>query len=1020
MKWHKKAMFKVLITGILLLNLMVMLILPGCCGKSVPPEAAFMADSLLGIVPFEVQFHDHSIGTVTDWVWDFNGDALVDSTESSPIYIYDKPGTYSVSLAVGGPGGTDVKTKTGYITVTGMSLQADFESLPTSGAAPLEVQFVNYSSNEFTEWSWDFDGNGEADSTNQNPSYIYENPGVYTITLTAKGDYGSDTMSSDVTVYTSMNAAFTAEPTVGTAPLRVQFTDQSTGDPSNWFWDFDGNGTIDSIEQNPVHTYESPGAHTVSLEVSGIAGTDVRTESEYIQVTSVPLEADFNADLKSGSSPIEVQFTDQSSGDINCWQWDFDSDGIIDSTTQNPVHVYKAPGGYSVSLTVSSQYDSVTATKVDYIEVVPKTVDFVVAPHLGITPLEVQFTDRSTSSGNGWEWDFDNDGVVDSTQQNPIYTYDSPGTYSVSLRILGIAEPPEIKYDYIQVSIPSVADFYADITSGALPLQIQYSDQSTGQILYWLWDFDNNGTVDSTDQNPVHVYDTPGTYTVSLTVGGAGGVDTQTKTDYMQVTNPPPVVDFVAVPISGNVPLRVDFVDQCQGNVDYWFWDFDNDGQIDSTENSPSYVYTLPGTYTVSLTVSGPGGTGMEEKTSYIEVDDPWLMFGHNAQRTGRSYYSGPQNHSLYWSYDIGGASDLPGIASSPAISADDTIYVGTADGSILALNPNGTQKWAFDTGDYVSTAEWILSSPAIGQDGTIYFGSQEPQGNGEDLVPDQQDGTLWALDSNGNLKWKYDTQGWILSSPAIDDDGIIYFGSGDGYIYALRPDVDLSQGERGKWTFNTQDWILSSPAIGMDGTIYIGSQGESADIYDPASGHLWAIDPDNGSKIWDYSTVGGVLSSPAVGDDGTIYFGTSDGKFYALNSSGTPKWNTPYNTSERIVSSPAIGLDGTVYFGSQEPPGWREDPDPNRQDGNLWAIHPDGSLKWSYSTSGWILSSPAIDPDGVIYFGCGNSRLYAIYPDRTIKWTYTAADWILSSPTIGDGVLYIGSSDGKLHVLKS
>ena len=148
-------------------------------------------------------------------------------------------------------------------------------------------------------------------------------------------------------------------------------------------------------------------------------------------------------------------------------------------------------------------------------------------------------------------------------------------------------------------------------------------------------------------------------------------------------------------------------------------------------------------------------------------------------------------------------------IWSSPAIGSDGTIYVGSQDYYLYAIDPNdGSLKWKFETGFVIN------SSPAIGSDGTIYVGSF--------------DCYLYAIYSeDGSEKWKFQTADWIGSSPTIGSDGSIYIGSKDNCFYAINPE-DGSE----KWKFQTNGWILSSPAICSDGTIYVGS-------YD---GYLYAI----------------------------------------------------------------------------------------------------------------------------------------------------------------------------------
>jgi PKD repeat protein len=168
-------------------------------------------------------------------------------------------------------------------------------------------------------------------------------------------------------------------------------------------------------------------------------------------------------------------------------------------------------------------------------------------------------------------------------------------------------------------SNPPVATFTATPTSGAAPLSVTFTDQSTNSPTSWSWNFGDGQT--STAQNPSHSYSTPGTYTVSLTATNSKGSNTLTKTSYIMVTVPPPVAAFTATPTSGAVPLSVTFTDQSTNTPTSWSWNF-GDGQT-STAQNPSHAYAAVGTYTVTLTATNAGGSDPEVKTGYITVINP-------------------------------------------------------------------------------------------------------------------------------------------------------------------------------------------------------------------------------------------------------------------------------------------------------------------------------------------------------------------------------------------------------------
>jgi PKD repeat protein len=157
-----------------------------------------------------------------------------------------------------------------------------FTASPTAGLAPLTVQFTDTSTGSPTSWAWTFGDGGT--SSEQNPQHTYTAPGLYTVTLTATNEYGSDTETKTdyITVYGPVTAQFTATPTAGLAPLTVQFTDLSTGGPTSWLWTF-GDGNT-STAQNPQHTYTTPGTHTVTLTASHPYDSDTETKTAYITV----------------------------------------------------------------------------------------------------------------------------------------------------------------------------------------------------------------------------------------------------------------------------------------------------------------------------------------------------------------------------------------------------------------------------------------------------------------------------------------------------------------------------------------------------------------------------------------------------------------------------------------------------------------------------------------------------------------------------------------------------------------
>jgi PKD repeat protein len=180
-------------------------------------------------------------------------------------------------------------------------------------------------------------------------------------------------------------------------------------------------------------------------------------------------------------------------------------------------------------------------------------------------------------------------------------------------------------------SVVPVANFSADVTSGTVPLTVQFTDQST-DAESWSWDFNGDNIEDSNETNPKFTYTETGTYNVSLTVSNTEGSDTKTKPDYIYIgeaESTVPVANFSSNVTGGNPPLTVQFTDNSIG-ANIWSWDLNGDGIEDSNETNPKFTYTETGTYNVSLTVSNTEGSDTETKSDYIYLCNPLFQPGAN------------------------------------------------------------------------------------------------------------------------------------------------------------------------------------------------------------------------------------------------------------------------------------------------------------------------------------------------------------------------------------------------------
>jgi RHS repeat-associated protein/uncharacterized repeat protein (TIGR01451 family) len=447
----------------------------------------------------------------------------------------------------------------------------------------------------------------------------------------------SDTLLDDFgggTVSLGPLADFSAQPLTGTVPLTVTFTDQSSGQIDSTLWDYGDGITSTTSALTHTHTYTQGGVYTVTLRVSGPAGSDRLTRTNYI-TASQSLTADFSAQPLSGSIPLTVTFTNQSSGQIDGSLWDY-GDGITSTTSAlTHTHTYTQPGTYTVTLTVNGPSGSDTLTRANYISASPPS-------YFPSTPVLDDFNRSDGPLGSNWS------GMT--------------WGYSIAGQRLDVGMGEDILWD--------AADFGADqevfvtlveIDPAGEELDVllkgQENESGVIEVLYypaghWVQVWTYSDAEDWVQRGPnlgatfaagdrlgararpdgtVEVYrnDTLlGTRDVSdwpyYAEGGQIGLwfvdagDTLLDDFGGGTVSAGPLAGFSAAPLTGTVPLTVTFTEQSSGWIDSTLWDY-GDGITSTTSAfTHTHIYTQAGTYTVTLTVSGPSGSDTLTQASYI------------------------------------------------------------------------------------------------------------------------------------------------------------------------------------------------------------------------------------------------------------------------------------------------------------------------------------------------------------------------------------------------------------------
>ncbi len=513
-------------------------------------------------------FTDLTTGSPISWTWYFgDGDT---AQVQNPAHVYQDTGTYTVKLVVySGIGCVDSIEKTVQVYPVPVVAFA-FDTV----CALDTTTFIN-NTNGAVSYNWDF-GDGNT-STAVSPQHVYSSGGVYDVILTATNTVGcsaSDTQS--VLVYEKPVADFSANAVCLNAP--TQFTDLTNITVATWQWDF-GDGNSSNL-QNPVHTYTNFGTYNVKLTVITADGC-IDSIVKPVTVYSLPT-ADFTADTACYQHPTTFQ---DLSVDAVSWQWDF-GDGN-NATQQNPVYTYGAPDTYQVKLIVQNTYGCLDSIIKDVVVYPLPLPDFIVDTACWGYPNT--FTDNSVGAVS-WFWDL-GDGTT-ATQSTVSHTYAQPDTYFVKLVVNNQYGCSDSITKEVLVLPKPIANFA--YTPGCAFRPVQFADSSTGITTNWYWDFGDGNS--STQQNPVHIYNAGGFYTVTFVAGnGLGCADTAVQTVQVYTM---PLVDFVADTVCRGDITHFTNLTQDSVPVNY-FWDF-GDGNS-SFQTNPQYIYADTGVYMVTL-----------------------------------------------------------------------------------------------------------------------------------------------------------------------------------------------------------------------------------------------------------------------------------------------------------------------------------------------------------------------------------------------------------------------------------
>jgi len=500
---------------------------------------------------------------------------------------------------------------------------AGIVATPITGCAPLGVSFNDASSSgsPITAYNWNFGGVfpnvSKATSTFQNDAVQFNTPGTYIVSHTATNASGTSLqVTQTIVVNPAPIADFNVSKTVSCFPTTIVFTNTSTSSPlpitgsiTRFVWDF-GDGTLDSTNWNPSHIYHNGGTIPITLSVQNNFGcsdkASVKNVAKAITLTN-GLFPDFTTTLNSSCVlPVTANFANSTTGAVGgttTYAWDFGDSPPWGTTTTSPTHNYTVPGTYTVRLAASSTLGCTdTLSNVVNISASGNLSDFTGSGNVCLN-VPVTFTNASSPAPTSNTWDF-GDGSPIASGYSVQHTYTSLGPFNVTLTNAFTSCTGTVTKGVVVVAPPITVFTATNVNGCQPPMTTQFTDATPGATI-WLWNFGDGTT--STLKSPSHIYNTYGSFTVTLTASTAAGCsNTLSKPSFVNIAKP--VATITNTPAFGCAPFiyspTISVI--APDGVATYAWDFGN-GFTFNGLTPPAQTYAA-GNYTVSLTITTNGG----------------------------------------------------------------------------------------------------------------------------------------------------------------------------------------------------------------------------------------------------------------------------------------------------------------------------------------------------------------------------------------------------------------------------
>jgi len=594
--------------------------------------------------PTTVTFLNTSIGTNLTYEWNFGLTSGVNSVLQNPSAAFLNCGIYDVTLiATNQVGEADTLVQSIQIFCNPI---ADFTATPTSGCIPLDVIFTNNSivgGAPITSYFWDF-GDGNSGSGN-NPTHTYTISGCKNITLQitdANGCSHDTSFTNLICIDDQPVSAFSSTTNVScSAPFTIDFTNNSTGTGTlTYQWTFAGGNPSLSSLPNPSVTYNTPGVYDVTLVVTNGSGcSDTLTINNYAAIASNL--ADFTMSSGSGCVPFTLNVQGISSSAPISWNWTTNPLAIPPSAnTQNATFVFNSNGTYQVCLDVTYPGGCI-ASKCSTVVVsnYPHASFTLTGNTYTCTPPQIIDYNNTSTGGPSLQYNWQFPGGVPSSWNNsnpPNVSYNNCGIYDAILIVTNLSGCSDtfVYAGAANIDCPQ-ASFSASPNAGCAPLNTDFLyTGSSGNPTSWLWNFgDPSSGVNNTStlQNPSHIFNNTGCYTITLLVSNAQGCSDTIHHFDMICVGSPPIPDFSASPVVTCAWQEVVFTDSSQGidSTTSWQWDFIGVPPFDvmNTSQNPSYLYPDTGWFDVTLVLCNSGCCDTLTIDSMIHILPPIANF---------------------------------------------------------------------------------------------------------------------------------------------------------------------------------------------------------------------------------------------------------------------------------------------------------------------------------------------------------------------------------------------------------